>query len=378
MLSQMPGNRFGNILVTGATGFLGSHFVREWLRTESGHVFALARSKGTLTGASRLIEALKAACFASGTRNQISIESLMTIDGDVTQPLAGVVPESIANLCKAGVDVFWHFASDLRYEDRNREETRRINVDGALYALTLAAAIGVKRFVYVSTAFVCGRQSGLIEETLAPLNQEFSNGYEVSKAEAEHRLVAECELLRLPLTILRPSIVIGPRATQSAHGSNTGLFSLIHALMWVRSSQAGQIANVRMPACPDAEINFIPIDCVVEDMLTLAKSGFGTKLIYHLTSSSSVSVKQCFRAISEVVGIKNVVLLPADSFEPSRAEQLIARRIRFFLSYISVDRRFTRSLSPDWTLDATDFTGYVLKGRTRIESSAREISGHAG
>lgn len=356
-----------NIFVTGATGFLGSHFVREWLRTGSGHVFALVRDKGSLTGADRLAAALEAAQWAHGTPDPIPTKALTPVDGDVTQPLAGMAPETVAQLRKAGVEVFWHFASDLHYEDRNYEATRCINVSGARRALALAVAIGAKRFVYVSTAFVCGRQAGLIEEVLVPPHREFSNSYEASKAEAEHLLVAECECLDLPLTILRPSIVLGPRATQCAYGSETGLFSLIHAVMWIRSNRSGQAASLRIPACPDAEINFIPVDCVVFDMLALAKSGFGDRRIYHLTSSSSVSVAQCWRAISDITGMQNIALVQPDSFEPGPEERLVARRMAFFLTYINIDRQFKRTLSPAWMLDAVDFAGYVRKNMERVE-----------
>jgi len=366
-----------NIFVTGAAGFLGSHFVLEWLRTGSGQVFALVRDKDSMTGASRLVAALEAAQRANGIAAPLPTEFLTPMEGDVTRPLAGLAPEGVEQLRAAGVEVFWHFASDLRYEDRNYEATRRVNVEGSLHALALAAAIGVKRFVYVSTAFVCGRQAGVIEETLAPPDQEFSNGYEASKAEAERLLVAECERLGMPLTILRPSIVIGPRATQSAYGSETGLFSLVYAVRWIRSSQSGQTANLRVPARAEAEINFIPVDCVVSDMLALARSGFGDRRIYHLTSSSSVSVAQCWQAISDAVGMHNVCFMPPDSFEPSPAERRVARRIGFFLSYIDIDRRFHRSLSPAWTLNPADFAGYVHNCIQRIEGSSERIESGA-
>ncbi len=368
----------GNIFITGATGFLGSHFVREWLRAENGHVFALARAKGDRSAATRIAASLEAAQEASDTSDQPLPTTWTAIDGDVTQPLAGVQSESVEHLCAAGVDVFWHFASDLRYEEHHHEATRRINVEGALHALALAVAIGVKRFVYVSTAYVCGRKGGLIEETLVPPHQEFSNGYEASKAEAERLLFVECERLGLPLTILRPSIIVGPRSTQSAYGSETGLFSLIHAIAWIRSSQAAQRADLRIPSCAAAEINFIPVDCVVSDMLALAEAGFGSQSIYHLTSSVCVTVEQCFHAISEVIGIRNVVLVPPDLLEPGQSERLIARRLGFFLSYISVDRRFMRTLTPRWTLDSADFAGYVRKAKERVENGAPKMRGHAG
>ena len=368
----------GNIVVTGATGFLGSHFVREWLRTERGHVFALARAKEGRSAAVRIAAALEAAQEASGTSDQPLPPTWTAIDGDVTRPLAGVQSESVEHLRAEGVGVFWHFASDLRYELHNHEATRRINVEGALHALALAAEIGVQRFVYISTAYVCGRKGGVIEEALVPPLQEFSNGYEASKAEAERSLFAECERLGLPLTILRPSIIIGPRSTHSAYGSETGLFNLIHAVMWIRSSQSGKQPHLRIPSCPAAEINFIPVDCVVSNMLALAKSGFGSQPIYHLTSSVSVTVAQCWQVLSDVIGMHNVTLMPPDSLEPSPSERLIVRRLGFFLSYIAVDRRFQRTLTPAWTLNPVDFESYVRRAKERVEDGALKMRGHAG
>jgi nucleoside-diphosphate-sugar epimerase len=367
----------GNIFVTGATGFLGSHFALEWLRTQSGHVFALVRGSRTLTGASRLAAALEVAQLANGTAHPVSAESITPIDGDVTHPLAGVAPENVVQMRKASVETFWHFASDLRYEDSNREAMWRTNVFGVRHALDLAVAVGVKRFVYVSTAYVCGRQSGLIEETLVPPYREFSNSYEASKAEAERLLAKECERLGLLLTIFRPSIVIGPSTTRCSYGSEAGLFALMHTLMWIRTSQSGRTANLRIPALADAELNFIPVDCVVSDMLFLAKSGFGNGRIYHLTSTSWVSVALCWKAISEAIDMHNVVLMPRDSFEPNPAERLVARRIGFFLSYIGIDRRFIRSLSPTMTPNGTDFADYVCKERDRVEGDTQETR-HAG
>jgi thioester reductase-like protein len=70
-----------NIFVTGGAGFLGSHFVLEWLRTGSGQVFALARDKDSQTGASRLATALEAAQRANGLSDALPTEFLTPMDG---------------------------------------------------------------------------------------------------------------------------------------------------------------------------------------------------------------------------------------------------------------------------------------------------------
>jgi nucleoside-diphosphate-sugar epimerase len=328
--------------------------------------------------------ALEVAQRASGTEGEALPCEWTAMESDMTRPMAGMGAEDVARVRAAGVEVFWHFASDLRFEERNVEATRRVNVEGSLEALEAAVAMGCGRFVYVSTAYVCGRAGGVIEERLVEAERCFSNGYEASKAEAERLLVAEGARLGMALTIVRPSIVIGPRGTRSAYGSDTGLYNLVHAAMWIRGSQAGQAANLRVPACPGAEINFIPVDCVVADMLGLARDGFGagrgdeTGQIYHLTSSASVTVAECWRAMAEEIGMRNVTLVAPGEMELNSAERLIARRIGFFLDYITVDRRFARTLQRAWTLDAAEFAGYVRKAKERVETGAAMSRGHAG
>ena len=356
------------IFVTGATGFVGSHFVLEWLRARPEPVAALVRG-GDAGAQTRLVAALDVARQARGQADLPALDALTCVDGDVARPLCGLSQADTAPL-RGTIDGFWHFASELRYEDGHRDAIFRTNVDGALHALELAQSLGVRRFVYVSTAYVCGRNEGLIEETLLPDSRAFSNAYEESKARAERELDTRCKAIGLPLTILRPSIVIGPSTTKSSRGTQTGLFSLLHSVRWIRSSQAGAAMQFRVPACAAAEVNFIPVDHVIADMLALAEDGFGTQELYHLTSAASVSVEQCWQAISAVTGLTTATLAAPGSFEPTPAERFIARRIGFFLSYITADRRFVRSLPSHDPVDAAAFTGYVRNAWQDIDRKA--------
>ena len=362
LISPRPSFSRASIFVTGATGFIGSHFVLEWLNQNMGPVKALVRSTFLLDKDERLVQALKTAQTANGAPCLPALEDLETLEGDVTQSACGLVPATIARLRDGNMEVFWHFASDLRHEAHHQKVLQHTNIEGAMNAAALAAALGAKRFVYVSTAYVCGRTEGIIEEELPAADTKFNNAYEESKAQAEHGLVELCQTLGLRLTILRPSIVIGPRSTQSAEGSQTGLLGILHAVSWITSSQAGRSARLRVTACPDAEINFIPVDCVVTDMIGLATTGFGDQRVRHLTAVSSITVAQCWRAISEATGMRNLVLAAPGSFEPTQMELMIARRVAFFLGYITVSHAFQRSLPSAWRVDEADFRGYVREG----------------
>ena len=64
---------------------------------------------------------------------------------------------------------------------------------------------------YVSTAYVAGDRRGLAREAELDVGQGFRNAYEQSKHEAERLVWSRRE--RLPVTIVRPSIVVGERGT---------------------------------------------------------------------------------------------------------------------------------------------------------------------
>ena len=84
-------------------------------------------------------------------------------------------------------------------------------------------------------------------------------------------------------------------------------------------------------------------------MLALANAGFGSSRSTISPPAPPSPSQHAFSAITEVIGIRNVQLVPPDSFEPSPAERLIARRLGFFLSYIS--RRSALPPNPHTSLD---------------------------
>ena len=70
---------------------------------------------------------------------------------------------------------------------------------------------GLRRFSYVSTAYVAGTHDGEFSEDQLDVGQGFRNPYERSKFEAEQLVRAYRG--RLPIQVFRPSIIVGERAT---------------------------------------------------------------------------------------------------------------------------------------------------------------------
>jgi nucleoside-diphosphate-sugar epimerase len=174
------------IFVTGATGFIGAHFVEHALA--AGHqVIGLYRSERAET------RAIVALLTRRGAR---------LLRGDILHPDAFQAELD-------GVDCVCHFAGAFREADADERYFERTNVEGAVTVLRAAAAYGVRRFVYCSTAGIYGqRVSGVVDES-APIRPW--NSYERSKLAAEAAVRKAAQAAGMEYVILRPSAVYGPR-----------------------------------------------------------------------------------------------------------------------------------------------------------------------
>ena len=174
------------IFVTGATGFIGAHFVERAL-AEGHDVVGLYRSDGAKHRA--VIERLRA--HGASLRR-----------GDVLNP------ESFAATLR-GADCVCHFAAAFRESGADEGYFQRMNVEGTSNVARAAVAAGIKRFVQCGTAGIYGqRVAGTIDES-APIRPW--NGYERSKLAADERVREIATEAGMEFVILRPTAVYGPR-----------------------------------------------------------------------------------------------------------------------------------------------------------------------
>ena len=177
-----------NVLVTGATGFLGSHVVDACLR------------RGDRT---RVLVRAASDCSYLDT-----LPSVEKVHGDLTE---------VASVRRAveGVDTVFHSAA--RVTDRGtRRQFVEANVDGTVALLDAARAAGVRRFVFVSSPSVVatGEDQIRIDEG-TPYPATPMNFYCETKAEAERR-VLHANAANFTTCALRPRGVWGPRDYRGA------------------------------------------------------------------------------------------------------------------------------------------------------------------
>ena len=167
-------------LVTGACGFVGSHFIDYLLTLPEYEV------RGT-----DLQDA-----------NQTFLSSKATIaPSDLTKP------KTLTPLVK-GIDVIFHVASLFRYS-ASWEDLSAVNIEGTRNLCRAALKSKVTKFVLISSAGVYGVPRAIPVYEEAALNP--SNLYEQSKAEQEQAAIQVFKDSHIDLIILRPAPIYGPR-----------------------------------------------------------------------------------------------------------------------------------------------------------------------
>ncbi|HEV3231056.1 MAG TPA: SDR family oxidoreductase, partial [Candidatus Dormibacteraeota bacterium] len=182
--------------VTGATGFIGRHLVRELLKRD-GDVMVLVRPQSRAK-----LAALEALPGAAGR--------IVLVEGDITKREAGVGAEDRARL--RGAEVY-HLAAVYDLE-ADEEANRLANVEGTRNVVALANAAGAARVHHISSIAVAGgHHKGDFTEAMFDAGQSLDHPYYQTKFEAE-KLVRETS--QVPFRVYRPGIVIGSSETGEA------------------------------------------------------------------------------------------------------------------------------------------------------------------
>ena len=172
------------IIVTGATGFVGSSLIR-LLLAGGEKVRVLVRP-------------------GSDRRNLVGLDVEM-IEGDLLKP------ETLKPVV-AGCQGLYHVAADYRLWTRNPKKMFKSNVDGSLAILRAAGDAGVERMVYTSSVATLGVIENGVSDEQSPVSYADMIGvYKQSKFKAEEAVRKLIKNDGLPVVIVNPSTPIGPR-----------------------------------------------------------------------------------------------------------------------------------------------------------------------
>jgi dihydroflavonol-4-reductase len=270
------------VLVTGASGFLGSAIAAA-LRAGGREVRTLVRPS------------------SSGV-NLDPRDSVRA--GDLSDRA------SLAAALK-GVRRLFHAAADYRLWARDPEEIRRNNVEGTRLIMEEALKAGVERIVYtssVATLELAGGGAPATEDH--PLAEEDAIGaYKRSKVAAERLVEAMVRRDGLPAVIVNPSTPIGPRDVKP---TPTGRVII-------------EAASGRMPAFVDTGLNLVHVDDVAAGHLAALERGrIGER---YILGGENVLLADMLADIARLVGRRPPTLrLPRAAIYPiAYGAELVAK-----------------------------------------------------
>jgi thioester reductase-like protein len=246
----------GALLLTGATGFVGMEVLARYLERTDRPIYTLVRAPAEEQAQERLRSTLST-LFG---RVEGRAERVVPVPGDLETEGLGLDRDSRERLAERVSDIV-HSAASVSFS-LPLQESREINVAGTRRLLEFAELCrergGLRRFSYISTAYVAGTHEGEFREDQLEVGQDFRNAYERSKFEAEQLVRVHRD--RLPIQIFRPSIIVGERPT-----GWTAAFNVLYSPLKAFSRGA----YPALPARRQAPVDVVPVDYVADAVFEL-------------------------------------------------------------------------------------------------------------
>ena len=248
------------VLVTGGSGFIGSHVVDRVMA--AGHE----------------------------ARNFDLIDSPYLNGHPFENALGDLRDEDAVRAAVSGCDIVIHLAAmaDVDQVAKDPTRTEQVNARGTHVLLEAARQEGVSRFVYASTIWVYGDATGpeqIDEDTPLPLPKHF---YTATKIAGEMYVRSYGELYGLEHTILRFGIPYGPRARPTA---------VVPA--FVAKALGGQPLTIAGDGTQSRR--FVYVEDLAAGVVAALRPEAANR-IYNLVGSENVSVRSIARTVRDVVG----------------------------------------------------------------------------
>ena len=326
--------RMKKIVINGANGYVASHLINELLLQDF-RVAALVRGNEEQRAADRMKQALTETYYAA----DVPAEKLEVYDYSLLDKDFALSPDSLKDIFSGTID-FFHFAASLKFKLNDKEEIFRINIKGLENSIeTFLKYAGPKsRFFFVSTAYSCGKFSGIYKEQFYGNEtiEGFRNYYEQSKRFAENTVKKYMKEKNLNAHVLRLSQVVGHNKS-GVTVTDYGVFDFAKRIHGITSKYPHK--KVRLQIDPDSTQNLIPIDNVVNYLMTIVKRDELPEII-NIVGKNNMRNREIIDCICRLLPIEIIQEKQLDRDKLDPLERIIAAGMAFTGVYANLDLKF--------------------------------------
>ena len=337
------------IFLTGFPGFIAGRLVKR-LASPDTQFFLLVQPQFT--------EKAKQEIEKIAEETGVPLENFALVEGDITGENLGMSEEDLEIVLEETTDVF-HLAAiyDLAVA---KDLAYRVNVEGTRNLNEIVKKMpNLRRYNYISTCYVAGKRTGEILETDLEHDAGFRNYYEETKYLAE----TEVEKLKseLPVTIYRPSVVVGDSRTGET-AKYDGIYAVIFYLK--RFPSLLRLVNVGNRV---VKLNLVPVDFVVEGIAALSKDERAIGKTVALADPKPHTTDEICDAIAEALAGKKSVITPPPKlvewtlnlpFSPA-VTGLPHHGVPYFFLVQTYDTSVSEELLKAHNVACPDFTDYA-------------------
>ncbi|NLV35996.1 MAG: amino acid adenylation domain-containing protein [Clostridiaceae bacterium] len=287
--------KLNNVLLTGVTGFLGIHILRELIDNSNATVYCLIRGKDQSNAVNKLKGTLED-YFAFDYARFIN-KRIFVIEGDIGQDKFSLEDKDYLKLSET-IDTVIHSAAIVKYYG-DYAEFANTNVAGTQRIAQFVREYE-KKLYYISTLAIAGSYLTAFEGEARDFNEDDffvgqnykENVYVRSKFEAEKVIFNEVKQ-GMDATIFRMGNLTG-RFSDGYFQKNiheNAFYSIIRSIILLKAIPENQL---------DVDVEFSPVDLAAKAILLLMQEPGRNELVYHITNNNEVTIGELINMFSRL------------------------------------------------------------------------------
>ncbi len=361
------------ILITGATGNIGGRILKDLIESTNAHCKLLVYGSDDLAARSDVERSFT--FWNTSITPDIFAERIEIVRGDMSHPTLSLDTDTY-NRIGTEITHTIHCAANIKL-NQTINEARGSILEGTRHIVDicrLSMKNGTfKRFNHFSTMEVTGTMSGIAqEEFLTDIRRSYLNTYEQAKAEAEEYLRELHEKEGFPITIYRPSMVVG----DAENGKITTFGSFYHMI-------DDLFLNPQSPIMPGHDkfiIDTIPINMIAKAVTLLHDADESNGRVYQLTSGmdQTLTLPQFSQELQKVlkkltgkdftpprfmsprlIWILNMIAYPFTFGKLKRRIMINLIFLKFFFLRIRFDNRETKAFLAKHNVSIPPLSSYL-------------------